>query len=120
MNFDDAISAHVDWKAKLRTYIKKADKSLNPDFVEKDNECSLGKWIYKEGAQYQSNEHYKSLKEEHAEFHKCAARVIRKIDEGNIAEAEAMIDAKSKYTELSTNVVTKIRKMKDEIGRAHV
>jgi len=117
MNFDDAIAAHVDWKAKLRTYIKKADKSLNPEIVEKDNECSLGKWIYEEGAIYKSNQHYEDLRKEHAEFHKCASDIIRKADSGNIIEAETMIDPQSKYTEISMRVVTKIRKMRDEVEK---
>lgn len=117
MNFEEAIAAHVDWKAKLRTYIKKADKSLDPNMVEKDNECKLGKWIYGDGGKYKSSQHYEALRQEHAKFHKCAANIIRKVDEGKLSEAENLIDAKSQYTEISINVVTKIRKMREEVEK---
>ncbi len=117
MNFDEAIAAHVDWKAKLRSYLKKADKSLNPTIIEQDNQCALGKWIYGEGVKYKTNQHYDELVIEHAKFHKCAAKIVREIDAGNLVEAEALIDAQSNYTEVSALVVTKIRKLRSEIEK---
>ncbi len=117
MNFDEAIAAHVDWKAKLRGYLKKADKSLDPNIIEQDNQCTLGKWIYGEGTKYRSNQYFEDLVTEHAKFHKCAAKVVRQIDAGNLTEAEALIDAQSNYTEISGLVVTKIRKLRSEIEK---
>lgn len=117
MDFDEAIAAHVGWKAKLRSYITHADKSLDPGVIEKDNLCSLGKWIYNEGLKFKSNQHYIELVSEHAKFHKCAASIVRHIDAGNKKEAEAMIGANSEYSEISMEVVTKIRKLRSDIEK---
>ncbi|HNC01673.1 MAG TPA: CZB domain-containing protein, partial [Leptospiraceae bacterium] len=113
MDFDKAIATHVEWKAKLRSYLKNLDSNVDPKIVEKDTECSLGKWIYGEGAKYKDNEYYLQLVSEHARFHICAAAVIREIIAGNISKAESMIGLTSEYTEVSASIVTKIRKMRD-------
>jgi hypothetical protein len=117
MDFDEAIAAHVGWKAKLRSYITHADKSLDASVIEKDNLCSLGKWIYSEGLKYKSSQHYTELVSEHAKFHKCAALIVRHIDAGKKKEAEEMIGANSEYSEISMEVVTKIRKLRREIEK---
>lgn len=117
MDFDQAIAAHVDWKAKLRSYVKQPDKSLNPSIIEQDNQCALGKWIYGDGLKYKSSILYSELIEEHAKFHKCAAKIVRQIDSGKIAEAEEMINVNSEYSIISASVVTKIRKLRSEIEK---
>jgi hypothetical protein len=117
MDFDKAIAAHVGWKAKLRSYITHADKSLDPSVIEKDNLCTLGKWIYGEGLKYKANHFYTELVQDHAKFHTCAADIVRHIDAGNKKEAEAMIGANSEYSEISMDVVTKIRKLRGEIEK---
>ncbi len=48
MNFDQAISAHVQWKSKLAAYIAKPDHSLHAEIIAKDDQCELGKWIHGE------------------------------------------------------------------------
>lgn len=45
MDFDSAISAHVQWKAKLAKYISKPDHSLSVTAVSGDQGCELGKWL---------------------------------------------------------------------------
>lgn len=111
MNFDDAISAHASWKIKLRLIISKAsDEKLDPNNVEKDNQCELGKWIYGDGSKHKSFPEYEELRLSHAKFHKCAADIIRKAQAG-IAN-EAMIENGSDYASASSAVVTNIMKMK--------
>lgn len=117
MDFDQAIALHVEWKAKLRSYLKKPDHSLDPNIIEKDNECTLGKWIYGEGSIYSDNELYIQLVSEHARFHKCAAFIIREIHAGHTEKAEDMIGLASEYTEISASVVTKIRKLRAQIEK---
>lgn len=115
MDFDSAIKAHVDWKMKLRMYMGKPDKSLDPNVVCKDDQCALGKWIYSEGTQYASHSEYVQMKSEHATFHKAAADVIRACDKGDIKAAESMLEIDSNYTKASNAVVNQIRVLRKKI-----
>lgn len=112
MNFDDAIKAHVSWKIKLTTYLKRPDKSLNAEHVCKDDNCDLGKWIYGEGKIYSNRNEYIHLKKEHARFHKAAAEIIKKADTGHGLSEEVAVGIKSEYNEASNNVVSAIMEMK--------
>ena len=112
MNFDDAIKAHVAWKIKLTTYIKKPDRSLNHEVVCKDDNCDLGKWIHNEGKAFANLVEYNQLKKEHARFHKAAADIIKKADAGHGLSEEVAVGMKSEYNEASNNVVSAIMQMK--------
>jgi hypothetical protein len=52
MEFDDAIAAHTRWKYKISRSLAKDPASLSPADVSLDHNCSLGAWIYGEGANY--------------------------------------------------------------------
>lgn len=110
MKFDDAIAAHSQWKVKLRMYISGTGEKHDPNVVCKDNLCALGKWIYGEGAKYKTDPLFEPLRISHAEFHKVAAEVIRKVDAKDKTGAETLLNGQ--YTTVSSQVVTAIIKMK--------
>ena len=117
MNFDQAIAAHSKWKAKLRSYIASPDGSLSAPEIALDNRCELGKWVAGEGAKYSSLSEFKSLRSQHARFHKAAAEIVRKADSGqNIAE-EVALGAKSEFSSASADVVSAIMSLKAEVAK---
>lgn len=112
MNFDEAIKAHTIWKMKLSTYINNPDKSLNYKTVCQDNVCDLGKWIYGEGSKYFSNQNFLKLKQIHGEFHREAANIIQKSDTHQDVREEVMLGSKSKFSNLSNEIVTILMQMR--------
>jgi hypothetical protein len=105
MNFDDAAKAHVNWKIKLRGYLAKPDKSLDPMKVAMDNQCDLGKWLHGEGVKFSSHATYKQLVAEHAKFHKAASDVIRRADSGQKIAEEVALGSKSEFAATSERVI---------------
>ena len=111
VDFDAIIDAHQSWKMKLRNAIQGgSEKNLNPDDVCKDNACALGKWIYGPGKAYEQESEYESLRTSHAEFHVCAADILRKAQSGDKDEANAMLVGD--FFDLSNRTVQQIVAMK--------
>lgn len=109
-DFKTAISAHIDWRMKLTNYVQNPDHSLNPDIVCKDNQCSLGKWIYSDGKSIQNSNSalYVKLRESHAQFHKTAARIIDLANKGQTAQVEKLLSHGGEYMSVSEETVNLI------------
>ncbi len=112
MNFDGAISAHTQWKAKLASYLLKPDHSLSPATVGAHNGCELGKWLDGEGRKYSSLPEYSALVSDHTRFHKAAAEIIKKADAGQKVTEEVALGAKSDFADASSAVVKSLMAMK--------
>ncbi len=104
-NFQEAIQAHLKWKARLKNYVDGVSKeSLNPQLVCLDNQCPLGKWIYGSGARHQHLPAYERLRHEHADFHIAAAEVVELVQKGSTKDAIVLLkdggefDRKTKAT----------------------
>lgn len=115
MNFDDAVAAHVKWKTRLRMFINGGAEKLDSAVVSKDNVCDLGKWIYGEAAQYKNNPSYGTLRTEHANFHRCAADVVKKMEAGDKAGADKLLEA-GDFAGASTRTVSAILQMKKAVS----
>lgn len=101
--FYTAVEAHIKWKLRLQKHLDgTSEESLDPEVICKDDQCVLGKWIYNEGKQYKEFPAFEELRNTHADFHECAAEVIRKTDQGVKAEAEALFS--DGYAQLSRNI----------------
>ncbi len=112
MDFDQAISCHVQWKSKLAAYVAKPDHSLNAAAISRENDCELGKWLCGEGQKYSKLPEFGKLVAEHAHFHAAAADVVRKADAGQHAGEEVALGSKSAYGAASNAVVTALMYMK--------
>lgn len=116
MNFDDAIAAHIKWKVRLTQFIDgTSTEQLKSDTVCKDNLCDLGKWIYGDGAKFQAAPHYKDLVSKHANFHRCAADVVKKVEVNDKSGAKAMLSGA--FAMASKETVTAIMELKKESPR---
>jgi Chemoreceptor zinc-binding domain len=116
MNFDDAITAHTQWKMKLSAYIAHPDNSLNASTVSADNHCALGQWIVGDGAKFAKLPEYAKLRTEHTRFHKAASEVVRKASSGQKVAEEVALGSHSEFASASNAVVSAIMAMK---AKAH-
>jgi len=111
VDFDAIIDAHQAWKQKLRGAIGGGEeRKLNPDDVCQDNACALGKWIYGAGREFEHVPEYEPLRHTHAEFHVCAADILRKAQKGDKDSANAMLVGD--FFDLSNRTVQHIVAMK--------
>jgi len=113
MNFDDAIAAHIKWKVRLGQFIDgTSTEQLKSDTICKDNLCDLGKWIYGDGTKYKALGHYKDLVTKHANFHRCAADVVKKVETGDRTGAKASLSGA--FASASKETVSAIMELKKE------
>jgi hypothetical protein len=113
MDFDSAILAHVNWRARLLRAINgKSNETLDPAVIESDG-CPLGQWLRAEGKVLSADPGYAELVRMHAEFHRAAATVVRQVQGGRAEEARATL--KQDVDRLSLRVVGKLGLFK----RAH-
>ena len=110
MDFDGAVKAHSAWKQKLANYIAKADGSLDANVAGRDDQCPLGQWLHGEGRQHASPV-YDDLLEAHAEFHRCAGDMVRRIDAGQ-SVTERDLNEESEFGRRSLGCITLIVAMK--------
>lgn len=114
MNFEEAITAHLEWKHKLKDYISQPDKSLTPQIAARVDECEFGKWIKGEGARYRENPVFKELINEHQKFHLAASEIIKRADEGQNVSEEFYIGALSDFGLHAQKVVALLKECKRE------
>lgn len=114
LDFDGAIRAHMQWKQKLRSYLGGSGGKLDVVTVERDDKCVLGCWLHGDGKRLASDPIYTSLRGHHAEFHRCAAQVIRLADAGERDAAQAML--MNQFSALSDRTVQEIRRLKASHG----
>ena len=113
-HFDDAIAAHIKWKTRLNQFIDgSSSEKLDSAIVCKDNQCVLGKWIYGEGEKYNRMPHYGELLTKHANFHRYAGDVVKKVDSKDIAGAKSILAGE--FSVAAKETVTAIMDLKKEI-----
>jgi hypothetical protein len=117
MNFDEAISAHAEWKMKLANYLRHPDGSLDPTVASADNKCPLGQWIMGEGVKHSKLPEYAKLRNEHTRFHKAVGEVIRKAASGQKITDEIALGARSEFASASNGVVSAVMAMKAKAGK---
>lgn len=114
MDFTKAVDAHVAWIMKLQEAIDGGAK-LDVNEVGKDTLCELGKWIYSAGAVYQDKAAFQNLKSRHAEFHRCAGEVVRKVNDGDLMGALIMVDRGGEFIRISTDTINAIMVLKKDL-----
>lgn len=112
MNFDDAIKAHAAWKLRIALLNEGTLREAPPDptIVAKSDQCELGKWLIGEAkVKYAADPDYAKLVALHADFHKEAAALIKRISFGKLPDSEI---ANSKYAALSGQIIGQLMQMK--------
>ena len=120
MNFDDAITAHSQWKIRLQGVINGSNKEvLDPQVIAQDDRCAMGQWIHGEARrQYGSLPEFAALVKQHAEFHQHAAEVLRMVLQGQADKARACLETGGSFTESSIRTITAIRQLRRKVESA--
>jgi len=104
-----AISAHGQWKVKLRNAIDTGECESTPDKVKMDNNCSFGKWLhYRLEDQHKNTPIFKEIVDLHADFHKEAGSILDLALKGNKDEANKMLGLGSKFASYSSQLTKKM------------
>lgn len=114
----DAINTHMQWKERLEKFIAgdPLEKFTSTDACA-DNKCRLGKWIYKEGLQFERLPEYKTLKMTHAEFHKAAGEIVRATEQGEAQRAKQLLNDEQFFIRKTQATVSAIESLEREMVR---
>jgi len=109
-----AIAAHASWKARLRNAISTGKLDVAIGTVRVDDQCEFGKWLYgpELSAAEKQSEHYTTVKQLHAQFHREAATVAELATTGKKDAAEKALGIDGSYQTASsalTQAMTKWR-----------
>ena len=119
MKIEDAIKAHAQWKVKLTAYLMHPDGSLNPAAIAQDHLCELGKWVHGDAKRHSHLPEMVALRETHAQFHRAAAEVVRKIDSGAEHDQNKLTGFSSEFGVLSLKIVNQLKSLAAKIDIAH-
>ena len=111
-----AVGAHGVWKLKLRTAISRGSSDTPPSTVRNDGLCEFGKWLNGPHIDpaMRSSRSYQDAKRLHAEFHRCAARVLELALNDRKDEANAILEGE--FNERSQNLIRTLGKWKAELS----
>ena len=110
LNFFSATNAHKAWKKRLHDCVSGACATLDPDAIEVDNRCDLGKWLYgiresRPALSTDTQRLFTRLFEEHAAFHRVAADVVRQALANQQKEALQQLQGGGDYARISNQVI---------------
>ncbi|MBS1189800.1 MAG: mcp40H1 [Rhodocyclaceae bacterium] len=112
-DFDAAISAHLAWKARLRSFLD-GMTTLSQEQAVSHRHCVLGKWYYGEGmASYGSFPSMRDIEAPHAELHDMIARIVEAKNAGRKDEAEALF---ARIEPLSQRIVGLLQEARRQVG----
>lgn len=105
-----AISAHGQWKVKLRKAIDTGECESTPAKVKMDNNCSFGKWLHNRiDDAYKEHPMYPEVVKLHAEFHKEAGAILELAMNGKTEEANARLGLGSQFSSHSAKLTQKMK-----------
>src|ERR1035441_2327483 len=111
-----AINAHAAWKIRLKAAISGGKSEFAVATVQQDNQCEFGKWLYALQADVRASEHFKTVRQLHAEFHREAARILDLAAKRNTAEAETSMAADGRYTQFSSTLTLELKAWRDQLS----
>ena len=112
-----AIAAHSNWKARLRTATNSGKSDVSPAQARVDNQCEFGKWVYGSDltASDKLTDHYKAVKQLHAQFHQEAAKVLDWATSGKKDAAEQALAVGGSCAKVASELTQAILKWRDSI-----
>jgi predicted HAD superfamily Cof-like phosphohydrolase len=85
-----AVSAHAQWKQRLRTAVNsgRVDKDTDPATVTRDDACDFGRWLHGEAQALADPAQLRRVVDAHATFHREAAGVLAAVANGDLDQAK--------------------------------
>jgi hypothetical protein len=116
---DQVITAHANWKDRLKEAIASGTCPITVEQAAKDDRCDFGKWIYSLPATERAAPRMLELARMHTEFHKQAAAILGLALAHRRPEAEAAMASGTPFTRVTTDLVMALTTWKVELLRAH-
>jgi hypothetical protein len=109
-----AISAHVQWLARLRTAIAQRSSDFTPAVVRLDNQCAFSRWLNKgiPGVP-RGTPRFEEIRRAHAHFHEQAAAILELALTGKGSEAERLMSPQGEFMTTSGGLILKLRALKN-------
>jgi hypothetical protein len=115
LTLDKALSAHAEWKARLRAAAQ-AKETLDLDTIRRDDCCDLGRWLYADGQRlYGTKPEFVHLVDKHKEFHLVTGMVAGIINGKDFETSKSMIEGSSQFASASMDVGMAILKLKKAV-----
>ena len=112
LDIDVAIAAHENWKIRLKAHLSgTSTEQFRPEVVCCDDQCDLGKWIYRDGEQYLSKyATFADLKATHRMFHYTASNIVSLQQSGNTNDARTLLEGD--FVKLSEKIRKRLNDMR--------
>ncbi len=112
----NAITAHGQWKVRLRNAIDTGQCDSTPDKVKMDNNCSFGKWLHDRiDSAYKTTPMYREIMALHADFHKEAGNILELALNGRKDEAHNLLKVGSNFSSISAKLTMKMKEWQDSL-----
>jgi len=110
----NGIGAHGVWKQHLESAIEGEHLLFSYDVIERDDCCELGKWLYSDTIppQVRSSQHYQTVRDLHADFHRVAS-IVARLSESDKQRAKTVIEGE--FKDASLKLTTHMMKWINEI-----
>lgn len=120
LNFKTALEAHLKWKLTLMSVIDGTNTEvMDPRIVSRDDRCTLGQWLYGEGAkQFGDQIGFQKVVEAHTHFHHCTGHALELALDGKNQEAAAEV-AGGAFAKASLEVSRHLMRLWRDLGIEH-
>ena len=110
-----AMNAHGAWKLRLRAAIVTQNSDVTPEAAKCDDKCEFGKWLLNSSnaAEIRGTARYESVRNLHADFHKCAGDVLYNALNNQTDKANALLSGT--FSQQSHALMVELTKWKQEL-----
>jgi methyl-accepting chemotaxis protein len=111
-----AISAHGQWKQKLRVAIDTGASEAKPEKVKQDSNCAFGKWLHQAiAAENKKSPFYAEVIALHASFHKEAGAILELAVAGNKDAANDRMKLGGEFAKISGTLTKKLQEWRSAV-----
>jgi PAS domain S-box-containing protein len=119
IDFDDAIAAHLKWKQRLTTELKKPTRLPQPEEVLcEPRRCALGQWlelISERSCERRSRLELSQIRKAqklHVQFHEAARKLVVRAHRGEDLFADVVLGADSEYERSSQELMAELMRLR--------
>jgi len=121
LDFYSAIATHQRWKNRLKDVVNgQSQETLDPEVVGRCDVCTLGRWLSTQDSDSRiAPDLMARLKQEHEQFHKLAAEIVRLSDQGLQQQAMDALRTDAPYNRTSHRVTKLLSQIYLDLSEFH-
>jgi len=100
---DTALQAHAAWRARFKDYLS-GRTAFDTALAGVTDQCAFGRWLAREGSRLMPGELHGQIHDIHAEFHRVAGEIVRKIKEKRFDEVKQDLSAEGAFNQTSARL----------------